>query len=60
MQDYWTRRNHKIWGNDTTVIRGIWLSINSRKSKETTMHEDSVGGYAVPVNPMDFLQCDSC
>lgn len=21
---------------------------------------DSVGGYAVPVDPMDDLQCDSC
>jgi len=21
---------------------------------------DSVGGYAVPVDPMDLLQCDSC
>lgn len=21
---------------------------------------DSVGGYAVPVDPMDMLQCDSC
>ena len=21
---------------------------------------DTVGGYAVPVDPMDMLQCDSC
>ncbi|ODA89754.1 ribonucleotide-diphosphate reductase subunit beta [Leifsonia xyli subsp. xyli] len=21
---------------------------------------DSVGGYSVPVDPMDMLQCDSC
>ncbi|TXN32527.1 ribonucleotide-diphosphate reductase subunit beta [Lacisediminihabitans profunda] len=21
---------------------------------------DSIGGYAVPVDPMDDLQCDSC
>ncbi|KRC51998.1 ribonucleotide-diphosphate reductase subunit beta [Leifsonia sp. Root227] len=21
---------------------------------------DSVGGYSVPVDPMDLLQCDSC
>jgi hypothetical protein len=21
---------------------------------------DTVGGYAVPVDPMDLLQCDSC
>ncbi|MBT4909326.1 MAG: ribonucleotide-diphosphate reductase subunit beta [Actinobacteria bacterium] len=24
------------------------------------MNEDNVGGYAVPVDPMDLLQCDSC
>ncbi|MBT5575913.1 MAG: ribonucleotide-diphosphate reductase subunit beta [Microbacteriaceae bacterium] len=24
------------------------------------MNEDNVGGYAVPVDPMDMLQCDSC
>jgi hypothetical protein len=23
-------------------------------------NSDSVGGYAVPVDPMDMLQCDSC
>jgi len=23
-------------------------------------NNDSVGGYAVPVDPMDMLQCDSC
>jgi len=23
-------------------------------------NEDNVGGYAVPVDPMDLLQCDSC
>jgi len=22
--------------------------------------EDSIGGYAIPVDPMDDLQCDSC
>jgi hypothetical protein len=22
--------------------------------------QDTVGGYAVPVDPMDLLQCDSC
>jgi len=24
------------------------------------MNEETVGGYAVPVDPMDLLQCDSC
>jgi hypothetical protein len=23
-------------------------------------NDDNVGGYAVPVDPMDLLQCDSC
>jgi hypothetical protein len=38
------------------------------KAREQTQGEaimdyennDSVGGYAVPVDPMDMLQCDSC
>lgn len=31
-------------------------------SKEGNMdnESDTVGGYAVPVDPMDLLQCDSC
>jgi len=32
----------------------------SRSPKEAPMNEDTVGGYAVPVDPMDLLQCDSC
>ena len=29
--------------------------------KEDRMdNDDNVGGYAVPVDPMDLLQCDSC
>ncbi|AVG24706.1 Small conserved protein [Pontimonas salivibrio] len=24
------------------------------------MDQDRVGGYDVPVDPMDMLQCDSC
>ena len=28
---------------------------------EVTMNDvDSVGGYSVPVDPMDDLQCESC
>jgi hypothetical protein len=31
-------------------------------SEEVRMDSDNdtVGGYTVPVDPMDFLQCDSC
>lgn len=29
--------------------------------KEATMDNDNnVGGYEIPVDPMDLLQCDSC
>jgi len=28
--------------------------------KEADMDQDRVGGYDVPVDPMDMLQCDSC
>jgi hypothetical protein len=29
--------------------------------KEDRMdNDDNIGGYAVPVDPMDLLQCDSC
>jgi hypothetical protein len=35
-------------------------ALTADKSKEATMNEDNVGGYAVPVDPMDLLQCDSC
>jgi hypothetical protein len=22
--------------------------------------QDTIGGYAVPIDPMDMMQCDSC
>jgi hypothetical protein len=35
---------------------------NFDSSEEVRMDSDNdtVGGYTVPVDPMDFLQCDSC
>jgi hypothetical protein len=37
------------------------LFIRSNLQKEDRMdNDDTVGGYAVPVDPMDLLQCDSC
>lgn len=36
------------------------LAENAAEPKEAPMNEDTVGGYAVPVDPMDLLQCDSC
>lgn len=26
----------------------------------TRSSQDNVGGYEIPVDPMDLLQCDSC
>jgi len=44
--------------------RGVIVSKEKSKiSEEATMEfegNDTVGGYAVPVDPMDMLQCDSC
>jgi hypothetical protein len=31
-----------------------------RNVKEPEMDQDRVGGYDVPIDPMDMLQCDSC
>jgi hypothetical protein len=39
------------------------VGVNERfRLREVLMDNDSdfVGGYAVPVDPMDDLQCDSC
>lgn len=37
------------------------LNISSPEGKIMDFESnDSVGGYAVPVDPMDLLQCDSC
>jgi hypothetical protein len=35
---------------------------DSKTSGEATMNyeNDTIGGYAVPIDPMDDLQCDSC
>ncbi len=35
---------------DTTDLKEVRMDYDN----------DSVGGYAVPVDPMDLLQCDSC
>ena len=49
------------------VVTGLSLPVysggsaeNAAEPKEAPMNEDTVGGYAVPVDPMDLLQCDSC
>lgn len=46
-------------------IRGVEdpnrLNLQPHRLEEVNMDNDNfVGGYAVPVDPMDDLQCDSC
>ena len=37
------------------------LKVSVEVLKEQIMNDvDSVGGYSVPVDPMDDLQCESC
>ena len=37
------------------------LKVSDQVLKEQIMNDvDSVGGYSVPVDPMDDLQCESC
>jgi hypothetical protein len=30
------------------------------KARLMDEENDNIGGYAIPVDPMDLLQCDSC
>ncbi len=51
------------YGVMTGLSLGVYSggpALTADKSKEATMNEENVGGYAVPVDPMDLLQCDSC
>jgi len=32
----------------------------TRQKEDRMDNDDNIGGYAVPVDPMDLLQCDSC
>jgi len=34
--------------------------VNYYRRRIAMENDDNVGGYAVPVDPMDLLQCDSC
>jgi hypothetical protein len=40
----------------------LHLDINFlyRRQQMDFDNNDNIGGYAVPVDPMDLLQCDSC
>ncbi|CAN5494690.1 hypothetical protein BH09ACT4_BH09ACT4_24240 [soil metagenome] len=46
---------------DYTRTFNLWLKVFTPDLKGDTMNDvDSVGGYSVPVDPMDDLQCESC
>ena len=41
-------------------LAAIAASLTTRQKEDRMDNDDNVGGYAVPVDPMDLLQCDSC
>ena len=43
------------WFDDDLIAR-----FDSSEEVRMDSDNDTVGGYTVPVDPMDFLQCDSC
>ena len=46
---------------DHTGTFNLRLKVSVQTLKEQIMNDvDSVGGYSVPVDPMDDLQCESC
>ncbi len=48
-------------GMTTVAFRLYSEGLAQRRPEEAQMNEtDTVGGYAVPVDPMDDLQCESC
>jgi hypothetical protein len=40
--------------------RGDRSETKDLQKEDRMENDDTVGGYAVPVDPMDLLQCDSC
>ena len=41
--------------------RGALGTATGKRSEEEPMNDvDTVGGYSIPVDPMDDLQCESC
>lgn len=52
----YSRRPRRGW------LSSFWNIRFHEDFEEVTMENDTdtVGGYAVPVDPMDLLQCDSC
>ncbi|MBA8829900.1 hypothetical protein FB555_002026 [Alpinimonas psychrophila] len=42
------------------MIHNLDLNFLSQEATMDFDNNDNIGGYAVPVDPMDLLQCDSC
>ena len=52
-----TRLSFTLYSED---LAGLPASTTTRQKEDRMDNDDNVGGYAVPVDPMDLLQCDSC
>jgi hypothetical protein len=37
-----------------------YAAASTTRGDDMNFDSDSIDGYAVPVDPMDLLQCDSC
>jgi hypothetical protein len=59
-----TRMSFPLYSGDLASTRSecSWLARGNgpHRRRIAMENEDTVGGYAVPVDPMDLLQCDSC
>jgi hypothetical protein len=42
------------------MVSGDWGESLEFRRRQTMDNDNYVGGYSVPVDPMDDLQCDSC
>jgi len=52
-----TRLSFRLYSGDLAAAAARCNYYRRRIAME---NDDNVGGYAVPVDPMDLLQCDSC
>ena len=48
------------WFDTRFDSTGSIARFDSSEEVRMDSDNDTVGGYTVPVDPMDFLQCDSC
>lgn len=48
------------WGNNSTSRRLGKVDGSEAEGASMNFDTESIDGYAIPVDPMDLLQCDSC